>query len=142
MQHDSVRLLCCSSMKKEGCFGVAKIASRYGLASISLLKRPYNKYYQCSKVVRFPLGTLFIDISKCIFHRLPPLLPAFLNVNLPFEQPVGLSRANPHEKRKLGLPLQAKAPKLSGNEWRHRSEMSALGKDVPTWMLVQWTILV
>jgi len=62
--------------------------------------------------------------------------------SLSFEQPVGLSGTNPHETRKLGLLPQAKVPKLSGSEGSRWSEMSMFVKDIPTQMLVQWTIRV
>jgi len=60
----------------------------------------------------------------------------YINPNLSFEQPVGLSGANPHETRKLGLLPQAKVPKSSGSEWSRRSEMSMFAMDIPTWMLI------
>jgi len=63
-----------------------------------------------------------------------------IHPNLSFEQPVGLSGANPHETRKLGLLPQAKVPKSSGSEWSRRSGMSLFAKDIPTWMLIKWTI--
>jgi len=54
-----------------------------------------------------------------------------------FKQLVGVSGANLHETRKLGLLPQAKVLKLSGREYRRRSGMSAFVKDIPTQMLIQ-----
>jgi len=55
-----------------------------------------------------------------------------LNPNLSFGQPVGLSGANPHETRRLGLLPQAIFPKLNGSECSHRTGMSVFAKDIPT----------
>jgi len=51
-----------------------------------------------------------------------------INPHLSFEQPVGLSGANPHETRKISLLLLAKAPKLAGSKYTHRSAMSEFEK--------------